>query len=214
MPAPSSRLETSRTISSSFCIRSKLPQKPHIILVEQPDVADPVANHGNAFDAEAERPAGPDFRIVADVFENFRVHHAAAGDFEPVLAHFLHQRAREIDFKTRFRVTEIVRTKTDFHILAHSFLEHKFDGAFQVSGGHAFVHVEAFHLLESRIVRGISVVTAINAARDDDANGRLLLLHHADLHRGSMSAEKSTLALTPALSPRRGGSCSSAGCKL
>src|SRR5438128_494132 len=75
---------------------SKLLQKPHIILVEQPDVADPIANHRDAFDAEAEGPAGPDFGIVADVFKHRGMHHAAAGDLEPFLAHLARERTAEI----------------------------------------------------------------------------------------------------------------------
>src|SRR5215510_5202556 len=58
----------------------KLPQKPHVVLVEQPDVVDPIPDHRDAFDAEAEGPAGPDLGIVADVLEHLRVHHPAAGD--------------------------------------------------------------------------------------------------------------------------------------
>jgi hypothetical protein len=39
---------------------SKLLQKPHIILVKQPDVVDLVTQHRDALDAEPKRPARPD----------------------------------------------------------------------------------------------------------------------------------------------------------
>ena len=123
-------------IESDFHERKlKLLQETHIVFVEQPDVVDPVADHGDAFDAETEGPAGPDFRIVADVLEHLRMHHAAAGDFEPFLAHLFDQGAGEIDFEARFGVGEIMRAETDFDVFAHQFLEDEFHGAFQVADG-------------------------------------------------------------------------------
>ena len=80
---------------------SKLFQEAHVVFIEEADVVDAVAEHGDAFDAEAERPAGPDFRIVADVLEHLRMHHAAAGDLQPVLAHLLHERVGEINLVAR-----------------------------------------------------------------------------------------------------------------
>ena len=83
-----------------------------------------------------------------------------------------------------------MRTKPDLHVLAQQFLENKFHRALQIAHRHALVHVKPFDLLEGRIVRGVGVVAAIDAARHDDAHGRRLLFHHADLHRGSVRAEK------------------------
>src|SRR5439155_8018809 len=61
---------------STYCLSqlrvtfiSKLPQEPHVVLIKQADVIDPVTNHRNALDSEAERPAGPDFRVITDVFK-------------------------------------------------------------------------------------------------------------------------------------------------
>src|SRR6266850_3141711 len=115
----------------------KLFQESHVVFVEEADVVDAVAEHGDAFDAEAERPAGPDFRIVADVLEDLRMHHAAAGDLQPVLAHLLHERAAEIDLETRFGVAEVVRTEANLYVAAHDFLEDEFDRSLEVADGHA-----------------------------------------------------------------------------
>src|SRR5581483_8093662 len=56
--------------------RLELPQESHVILVKQPDVVNVVAQHGDAFDAEAKSPPGPDFRIVTHVFEHLGMDHA------------------------------------------------------------------------------------------------------------------------------------------
>src|SRR5271165_960689 len=89
---------------------SKLFQEPHVVFVEEADVVDAVAEHGDAFDAEAERPPGPDGGIVANGLEHLRMHHAAAGDLQPVLAHLFHERVGEINLVARLGVTEIMRT--------------------------------------------------------------------------------------------------------
>src|ERR1043166_6064795 len=52
----------------------ELPQEPQIIFVKQRDVSDVITDHGDAFDAEAEPPAGPDFRVVAHVLEHLGMH--------------------------------------------------------------------------------------------------------------------------------------------
>src|SRR5687767_8952843 len=58
-------------------------QETRVVFVEEANVVNAVTNHGDAFDAEAERPASPDFRIVINILENLWMHHAAAGNFEP-----------------------------------------------------------------------------------------------------------------------------------
>src|SRR5882724_9697657 len=161
--------------------RSELFQEPHVVFVKEADIVDAVTEHGDAFDAEAERPAGPHFGVVADVLEDLRMHHAAAGDLQPILAHLLHECAAEIDLETRLGVAEIVRTEPYLHVIAKNFFEDEFYGALEVADGHAFVHVETFDLLERRVMRGVCIVASIDASRRDDADGRRLLLHHADL---------------------------------
>ena len=54
--------------------------------------------------------------IVADVLEHLRMHHAAAGNLQPVLAHLLHQRVGEINLVARLGVAEVVRAETNLHV--------------------------------------------------------------------------------------------------
>src|SRR5208282_2671704 len=123
------------------------------------------------------------------------MHHAAPGNFQPVLAQLFHERVAEINLEARLGVTEIVRTKSDLCLLAEQFLEDKFYRALEVANGDVFVHVKSFDLLEGRVVRGVGVVAAIDAARHDDAHRWRLRFHHADLNGGSVGAEKKRFAL-------------------
>src|SRR5947209_6494798 len=101
MPIIVSRSESSSgdQAKSTYCLSqlrvtfiSELPQKPHIILIEQPNIINSIPHHGDAFDAEAERPPAPDFGIIADPLENFGMHHAATGNLQPFLPHLARQR--------------------------------------------------------------------------------------------------------------------------
>src|SRR6266536_6590896 len=112
---------------------SELFQEPQIIPVKQADVIDPIPNHGYPFDAEPEGPPAPHFRVVADILKDRRVHHAAACNFEPFLAHLARQRAAEINFKAWFGVAEIVRAETDAGLRPHQLVEHKFHRAFEIA---------------------------------------------------------------------------------
>src|SRR5262245_14052932 len=70
-------------------------QKPQIILREEPDVRNLEKNHCQAIHSEPECVAAPLFGIVSivatrfvDCFKNGRMHHPAAGHFDPLLAAF------------------------------------------------------------------------------------------------------------------------------
>src|SRR5260370_11012022 len=108
----------------------ELPQKPHIILIKQPNVIYAISNHRNALDAEAERPSGPHLGVVANVLENLRVHHAAPGNFQPLLAHSASQCAAEINLEAWFSIAEIVRAKSNARLGSHQLLEYEFNRAF------------------------------------------------------------------------------------
>src|SRR6266567_874696 len=140
-----------RILSNSFaCLLivvfeiSKLLQESNVILVKQSNIIDPVPDHRDAFNAEAKRPAAPDFWIVADVLEYLRMHHAAAGDLQPLLTHLSRQRTAEVNFEARFGVTEIMRAKTNAGVRAHQFLKHELHCSFEVPNRDVPVHVKAF----------------------------------------------------------------------
>lgn len=159
----------------------ELVEEAGIVFVEEPDVVDGVADHGDTFDSEAEGPAGPGFGVVSDVFEDLGVDHTAAGDFEPFLAHFTGECAAEIDFEAGFRVAEVVGAEADPDVFAEEFPEHEFDGALEVADRDVFIDVEAFDLLEGGVMGGVGVIASVDPAWDDDADRRGLAFHDADL---------------------------------
>src|SRR4051812_39400529 len=117
------------------------------------------------------------------------MHHAAPRDLKPFLTHLAGERAAEINFETRLGVTEIMRAKTDAGVRAHQLFEDKLHGAFKVTHGHVAIYVKALDLMKGGVVRGVRIVAAIHAARDDNADGRWLRFHDADLNGGSVRAQ-------------------------
>src|SRR5215813_13056075 len=73
----------------------ELPQKPQIILREEPNIGNVEQNHRQPIHAESEGITAPLFGVVSviatrfvDGFKNSRMHHAATGHFDPLLAAF------------------------------------------------------------------------------------------------------------------------------
>src|SRR3989442_7958151 len=64
-------------------------------------------SHSDTFDAKPKGPPAPRLRVIADIFEYLRVHHAAAGDLQPFLAHFFRQWTAEINFETDRKSTRL-----------------------------------------------------------------------------------------------------------
>src|SRR6185312_13224462 len=62
---------------------SKLLEKPQIVLEKRAQVGDAVAQHREAFHAEAEGEAGVALRVDAAVPQHVRMHHAAAEHLQP-----------------------------------------------------------------------------------------------------------------------------------
>src|ERR1044072_8723348 len=95
----------------------KLFQEPEVVLVEQPDVLDLVAQDGHPLDAHAPREAGVLLRVVADRFEHCRVHHASAENLDPagLLAHraagAVARPAADVDLGARLRVGKEARAE-------------------------------------------------------------------------------------------------------
>src|ERR1700689_602123 len=61
----------------------ELAQEAQVVLEEQPQIIDAVAQHCQAIDPGAEGITREALRIDPACFEDVRMHHAAAGDFEP-----------------------------------------------------------------------------------------------------------------------------------
>ena len=87
--------DVSTSLDMTTTCSRELFQKPQVILREEPDVRNFEQNHRQPIHAEPECIAAPLFGIVSviatrfvDRFKNGRVHHAATGYFDPLLAAF------------------------------------------------------------------------------------------------------------------------------
>src|SRR5882724_7377383 len=156
----------------------ELSQEAQIILREQADVRNVEQNHRQPVHPKTEGKPGPFFRIVSVVaaglvnrFENGRMHHSAAADFNPLFAAF--QRARfHINFKTRFGERKIMRTKTHGGVGAEKLAQKEFKHALEIADTDLFINVKPFNLVKLYAVRGIDFIAPISRAGSDHANGR------------------------------------------
>src|SRR5207253_57552 len=103
---------TSRTSIRELLEESK------VVLVKETDVFNLVSQDRNPLDADAPCESGVSLRIVADGFEDRRVHHAAATQLDPaaLLAHraagAVALPARDVELRARFGVREEARPES------------------------------------------------------------------------------------------------------
>src|SRR5688572_3076282 len=168
---------------------SELAQDAEVVLPQEPERGQAVAQHGDALKAHAEREAGPLLGIKADELEERRVDHPGAGDLDParVAAHraalALAEKAAHVRLEGRFREWEVVRAEAHLALLAEERAHHVEQRALEVAHGDAAVDGEPFDLVEDRRVRRVRRVAPVDAAERDHVDRRRLRLHHADLRR-------------------------------
>ena len=115
-------------------------QKTHVVFVEMADVFDAEFNHRHALDAKAKSKASVFFGIVADVFQNAGMNHAAAAQLEPLAV------KEYIEFGRWFGEREIVWAKaglqTALRGLRDAFkklVQENCQCAFEIAESHAFI---------------------------------------------------------------------------
>src|SRR2546425_2396720 len=172
----------------------ELPQEAQVVLEEQADVVDAVLEHRDALAAQAERPAGDLFGIVADVPEHLRVHHPGAQDLEPAVladaaAAATAEEAEHVDLGGRLREREKRRAEADARPRPEHFASEEFQRPFEVRHRHLAVDRQPLDLVEHRRVRDVRIA-AIDPAGADDTDRRALGLHGADLHGGGVGAQE------------------------
>ena len=135
----------------------------------------------------SERPAGVAFRIVPDVRDHGRIYHAGTHDLEPVgfLAGTIWTRddALHVDLSARLGEREEGRTEPDLGIWTPVAPGEFGQRALEVHERDTLVDDEALDLHEGRRVRRIVRIAAIDPARREDTDGRLVRLHRPHLHR-------------------------------
>ena len=177
-------------------------------LEEGPQIRHAVFQHGNAVDPHAPGKALILIRIKPAIADDIAVDHAAAENFEPVVAlaeadFTALARALDVDFHRGFGEGEKRRPEAHLDVidLEERLAEFRQD-PFQMAHMRAFVDHQTLDLMEHRRM-GLVRVTAIGAARNDHPDRRFLAHHGADLHRTGMGAQHLALAIRIGLEEKR-----------
>src|SRR5574340_767862 len=161
----------------------ELLEEAQIALVEQAQIVHAVAQHRQAFHAQAESETEIFFAVDVDVLQHVGMHHAAAADLQPaaVPAH-VHLRRRLGEREERGPEThpQIVAFEEALQEVLHHALE--------IGETDLLVDPQALDLMEHRRMGGVGVDT-VDAPGRDDLQRRLVRLHVAHLHRRGVGAQ-------------------------
>src|SRR4029077_12020398 len=100
------------------------------------------------------------------------------------------ENAGHIEFNARLRKRKITGAEARFHAGAEKLLYEIVDGAGEIAKGDVCIDGQAFDLVKDEGMRGVGIVAAVDLAGDDDAYGRLLFFHGANLHRRRVRAKE------------------------
>ena len=124
------------------------------------------------------------------------MHHAAPHDFKPagLLADAAPLAAAEVAGDVHLRrwlgEGEKARAEAQLHVAAEHLAGERVDGGLQVGERDVLVDVETFELVENAVASGADRLVAVHLAGADHPNRRLLVEHHAHLHRRGVRAEQ------------------------
>ena len=119
------------------------------------------------------------------------MHHAAAGRLDPAISPThpavgvlaLTGEAVERDLRGRLGEREVVDAEADLAIAPEDLTGERVERPLEIGHRELLVDGQALVLKEDALANGVGRLVAVAAPRDDDADRRLALLHHADLHR-------------------------------
>src|SRR5215831_6498948 len=160
----------------------------YVGLEESAQVVHAVFEHGDAIDPHAPGESLVSIGVDAAVSQHVRMHHAAAKNFEPVVALAeadlaLVAAALDVDFEGGLGKREERRPEPHFHVLdLEKCLAELGKNPLQVTEMRGLVDDQALDLMKHRCVRLVAVAP-IGAARADHADRRPLGQHGAHLHR-------------------------------
>ena len=98
--------------------------------------------------------------------------------------------ARDVHLRRSLGEGEIRGTETNLGALAEELLHKVIQGLFQVGKRDVLIDVETLYLMEDAVGAGRDGLVAEHTTRGDDADGRLMGLHHADLHTRGVGAQQ------------------------
>src|SRR5439155_5683516 len=172
----------------------ELLQVPKVVLIEEPDVGRASTEHREALDAAPEGEALVFRGVVADASEDVGVDHPAAGGFDPAVtaAHATLRifsfagEAVERDLRRWLREREIVDPKTDLAVASEDLSRERIQRPLEVCHRELLVDRQALVLEEDRLADRVRCLVPVATSGDDHSDRWLALLHHPDLHRGSV----------------------------
>ena len=187
------RIEVVRRLSGFELI-----EEASVAFEEEANIGDAVKEHGDAFDADAKGPSARDFGVDVPGFEDVGIDHAGAQDLDPAAAFakpptFLSAAdAGDIDFDARLSEGEKAGTESDLRIFSEEGLREELQDAAKVREIEALFDVETFDLMKHG-GGGDVVIAAIDGAGRDDADGRLVVDHRADLNGASVRTKQGAI---------------------
>src|SRR5437667_6727546 len=181
----------------------ELLQEADVVLEKDLDIVDAVLEHGETIDADAEGKATDFFRVIIHEAVDGGIDHAGAEEFNPGRTLALRagssasgrsgsaaEGTGDIELDAWLGERKIAGAEARFDTGAEELFYEIFDGAGEIAEGDVGVDGEAFDLVEGERMGGVGIVASIDLAGNDDANGRLLLFHGANLHGRSVGAKK------------------------
>src|SRR5712691_11495236 len=187
--------------SSSAQIRgsNKLTQKSQVAVVEQAQIVDAVAKHGQPVGPHAEGEAHVFFAVQAAGLQHVGMHLAASGYLEPpavaadAAAGSATEHATHVHFRRGFGKREERRAKARAQPFVLEELSQEIgQHTLQIGEAHVLVDPESLDLVKHRRVRGIRIDT-VHPARCDDLDWRAVALHVTHLDWRSMCPQQQVL---------------------
>ena len=115
-----------------FSALGELLEEADVVLVIVADVIDALQNHRDPLDAHAECVASVDFGIDADSLEDFRIDHATAHDFEPLVAELTKIGREEVHLEAWLCEWKETRAQTSLSLGAENGLHEMIERGFEV----------------------------------------------------------------------------------
>src|SRR5690606_8018750 len=187
-----SRSQLSGNLIAALPGSGELPQEAAVVFEEAAQVVDAVAQHGQAFNAQAEGEAGVALGVDADVAQHVRMHHAAAQHLQPAGA-AVGLLPGDVHLGRGLGEGEVAGAEAHLEIALEEGADELRQRALEVGEAGALVHQQALDLVEHRRV-GLVAVAAVDLAGGDHAQRRRVLLHEAHLHARGVGAQQPALA--------------------
>src|SRR5579862_2852264 len=174
---------------------SELLQEPDVVIEQQSNIVDAVAEHSNALDPHAESIAAVTLFFIPNEIIDIGIDHAAAKDFEPagLLAYpasfAFAKETCNIHLRARLGKREITGTETIFQIRTIELFCKGDKRSFQFAKCYAAIDVQTFDLMEQTVTARAYRLVAINASGDNHPHGRFLFFHDTNLYRRGVRSQ-------------------------